>query len=94
MYDFELFVKAIATLNRAYSKDLTKPKLMGTELPSAVDKVKKMMVGKVALKERRPGRAIEQRLTEKIHERMEFNMIESQVWRRGRVAKSLGEAIF
>jgi hypothetical protein len=94
MYDFELFVKAATELNNAYAQDLMKPRLMGTKLPSAVEKVKKMMVGKVALGERRPGRGMEKRITEKINERLKFNTIENQVWRRTRVAKSKGESIF
>ena len=94
MYDFELFVKAATILNNAYREDLTQPRLMGTKLPGAVKKVKKLMVGKVALKERRPGRTMNQKIVEIINERFKFNVIENQVWSRPRVAKSQGEAIF
>jgi hypothetical protein len=94
MYDFELFIKCITVLNDAYSQDLRKPRLMGTQLPSAVGKVKKLMVGKVALGERRPGRIMERRLAEKVNERLKFNLTENRVWRRARLAKSQGETIF
>ena len=94
MYNFDLFVKAATELNNAYAQDLMKPRLMGTKLPPAVEKVKKMMAGKVALGERRPGRGMEKKIQEKINERLKFNSIENEVWRRTRVAKSEGESIF
>ena len=93
MYDFELFVKALTTLNKAYVEDLRTDKFMGTKLGPAVEKVKQIMRRKVALPARSPPRAIEGRLVERINERMKFNFLENKKYTRSRIAKSLGEDI-
>ena len=93
MYDFELFVKALTMLNKAYARDLKTERFMGTKLGPAVEKVKQMMRGKVALPARPPPRAIEGRLVQRINERMKFNFLENERYPPSRIAKSLGEDI-
>lgn len=94
MYDFELFVKALTALNKAYVEDLRTDQFMGTKLPAAVEKVRRFMVGKIALPRRRPPRAIEGRLMERINERLTFVLMEKEKNPCRRIAHSMGESIF
>jgi hypothetical protein len=94
MYDFELFVKALTALNKAYVEDLKTGEVRRAKLPAAVEKVKQWMVGKVAFPPRRPPRAIEGRLMDRINERLTFILMENEKNPRRRIAQSMGENIF
>lgn len=72
MYNFELFIKIMTTFNRAYTTDLTKQKFMGKKIPEAVEFVKELVRGKQSFGKRRPGREMEARMMDKIHERQKL----------------------
>jgi hypothetical protein len=72
MYNFELFIKVMAILNRAYAADLSKAKFMGKKLPEAVETVRGLIQGKPSFSKRRPGRDMEPRIMDRIHERQKL----------------------
>ena len=86
MYDFDLFIKSLTELNKAYAADLTKQKFAGNKLPRAVERVRRMMEGKAGREKRHPGRALEQRMLAKINERMQLIMLEKERYSQRRVA--------
>jgi len=49
MFDFELFLKVMTSLNKAYVVDNRRPKFLGREMPVAMEAVKKLVDGRVAL---------------------------------------------
>jgi hypothetical protein len=85
MYDFDLFIKSLTELNKAYAADLTKTKFTGNKLPRAVEKVRGMMEGKAGREKRHPERALEQRMLAQINERMQLVMLEKERYSQRRV---------
>jgi hypothetical protein len=75
MFDYDLFVKCMKIFNQAYKEDLKSPRFTGTQMPIAVENVKKEMRGKKALAMRQPGRAAKE-MNYVIKERMKSFMVE------------------
>ena len=82
--DFELFVRGMAMLNKAYSIDLNKPKFMGKKLPLAVADVKSLMRERIAGQEIQPNLFWERNMMAKINERMQLFMKEKKTYSSAR----------
>lgn len=75
MYDYELFIKCMKILNGAYREDLNCSKFTGSQIPVAVESVKREMRGKKMLVRRPLGRWLKG-LDGAVRERMSLFMIE------------------
>ena len=84
MYDFELFLKAMTVLNKAYAVDIRRPKFMGKEMPVAMAAVKKLVEGKVPLPKQLPSAILDDRIFNKICERNDLIMVEKNRYSKPR----------
>lgn len=89
MYDFDLFLKVMTTLNKAYATDNRKPKFMGKEMPVAMETVTKLVDGKVPLSRQSPPHILEERLFNKIWERNDLIMVEKNRYSKPRGVDNL-----